>query len=84
MTVLKSLGVDTNTFSGQSTKSASNSKAKAVEVSTIEILKRGHWSNSQLLRGFTKKQKIVEANFWLIFKKSFKRRSSKQSLSFSN
>ena len=54
--VLQLLGVDANTSCGQSTRSASSLKAKAVGFPTIEIIKRDHWSNSSALRDFTTKQ----------------------------
>ena len=42
--VLSLAGVDTSTFKGHSTRTASSSKAKALGVPTKEILRRGHWS----------------------------------------
>ena len=47
MTVLKSSGV---TFSGRSTRNASSSKYTTVRVSTIELLKKGHWLHSNFER----------------------------------
>ena len=44
MMVLNLFGIDTKTFGGHSTRTASSSKAKEADVSTKEILKHGFWS----------------------------------------
>lgn len=44
--IMRSAGIDTQTFSGHSTRGASMSKAKVAGVSTADILKAANWSNS--------------------------------------
>ena len=44
--IMKSAGIDTNTFSAHSTRGAATSKAKRVGVSTSDILKAANWSSS--------------------------------------
>ena len=44
--------MDASTFSGHTTQSASSSKAQAIMVPTIEILKKGYSSNSSTFKIF--------------------------------
>ena len=58
--VLSQAGIDTKTFSGHSTRSASSSKAKARGVPIGEILKRGFWSQSTTFEKFYHKEILAE------------------------
>ena len=44
--MMKAVGIDTNTFSAHSTRSASTSKAKSTGVPMSEILKAANWSSA--------------------------------------
>ena len=64
--ILKTLalaGIDTATFKGHSTRSASTSKACAQGVSIKEILKRAHWSTSTTFEKQYKRDIVGENNF---------------------
>lgn len=50
MQVLELSGIDTNTFTGHSTRYASTSKAKVVGIPLQEIVKRGQWSSDLMFR----------------------------------
>ena len=50
--IMKSTGIDTDRFSTHSTHSASTSKAKAVGVSTADILKAANWSSTSMFCRF--------------------------------
>ena len=56
-------GVDTSTFKGHSTRSASTSKACAQGVPLKEILKRAFWSNKTTFEKKYKKDIISEGSF---------------------
>ena len=58
--VLKLSGVDTETFKGHSTRSASSSKASIQGVPLKEILKRAYWSSSTIFENRYKKD--IECN----------------------
>ena len=53
--VLSLAGIDTETFKGYSTRSASSSRAATQGVPLKEILKRGHWSNNTVFEKCYKK-----------------------------
>jgi len=48
--MLNQAGIDTNIYTGHSTRSASASKARSCGVPTKEILKNGHWSNESVFQ----------------------------------
>lgn len=56
MAVLQLRGVDTNTFNGHSTRSASSSNSKEVGGRTVKMLNRGIWSNSSTFERFYHKK----------------------------
>ena len=56
MMVLILPGIDTNIFTGHSTRAASSSKAKAAGVSTRETLKRGFWPEELTFENFYHKE----------------------------
>ena len=54
--VLKYAGVDIKTFKSHSVRSALTSKAKSLDVSTKQILKRGRWSSKSTWQKFYNKE----------------------------
>lgn len=50
--VMSASGVDTSIFTAHSTRGAATSKAKAVGVSTVDILKAANWSSESTFRRF--------------------------------
>ena len=52
ITVSNLSGIDTKTFTGHSTRTASGSKAKEAGVPTGEMLKRGFWSKESTFEKF--------------------------------
>ena len=78
MTVLNLSGIDTKTFTGHSTRTASSSKAEKAGVPTGKILKRGFWSNESAFEKFYYKKINTEGpHFQLSILKNFEERSSK-------
>jgi len=53
--VLSAAGIDTSTFKGHSTRSATTSKASSLGVPLKEIIKRGHWSATTTFERIYKK-----------------------------
>ena len=79
MIVLNLSGINTKTFTGHSTKTASSSKAKEAGVPTGEILKRGFWSKESTFEKFYHQGiNREDPHFQLSILKSFEERSSKQ------
>ena len=60
MEVLSLSGIDTNTFKGHSTRSASTSKALSEGVPLKEIIKRGCWSTSTTFEKTYRKEVVGE------------------------
>lgn len=58
--VLTLSGIDTSTFKGHSTRSASSSKAVVQGVPMTEILKKGHWTTSTTFERTYRKEILVE------------------------
>ena len=70
--VLNLSDVDTKTFTGHSTRTASKTKAKEAGVSTGEILKCGFWSKESTFEKFYHKGINTEdPHFQLSILKSF-------------
>ena len=60
MEILSLSGIDTDTFKGHSTRSASTSKALNQGVPLKEILKRGHWSTASTFEKTYRKEVVVK------------------------
>ena len=66
ITVLNLSSIDTRTFTNHSTRSTSNSKAKAFGIPIAEILMRGYWLRSSTFENFYYKEILPEeVNFQL-------------------
>ena len=61
-------GINTEVFTGHSTRSASTSKAKASGVSSNDIIKRVYWTQTSTFEKFTKKKSFQKGkNFNLMY-----------------
>jgi len=61
MELLDLAGINTDTFSGHSTRHASTSKAKAVGIPLKEIVKKGQWSSDSMFRSrYCQEVKVTE------------------------
>ena len=68
--------IDTQKFKGHSTRSVSTSKDMVSGVSSVEILKRGHWSNNSTFQKFYHKEiEPSSHSFQSSITKSFEERS---------
>ena len=56
--LLNLVGVDTDTLTAHSTRSASTSKASKKGVSLADVLKQGHWSQASTFQKFYHKEPI--------------------------
>ena len=63
-------GIDTDTFTAHSTRSASTSKAGLQGASIKDILKQGPWSNKSTWQRFYNKNIVVEGQIFekMVFK----------------